>query len=1065
MTINSSKLLALPPSKSSSLTVSKIFESPKEKLNNPNKVKIDNRLITIEKKVITIDKLLKDFLLIERNKFKTRSRNLEKKTREDRENELEKKVKKPSGIKLPKLPTPKLGLFDWIKNFISNVILGFIAVRLIDQLPQLAKLIPIINGVMDFIIDWGGKLLDGLVTFIDWGYKAVDASRTFVSNVFGESGAKAFDDFSNKFNDIINYSLIAAMLIADTGDSIIGGFGKKGQNLIGAGGVKEGGFKARGKESWQGFNLEKAKGGDFSPQSMRQTENALMKRYFQRYGRDAFVQRFGQEGLKRLPGGMQRGALQRGARSAFTGVLGKGGAKQVLKFVRPFTKRLPIIGALLDFGLSIALGESIGRAAFKAIGAGLLGAIGTAVGSVIPVAGNIIGGIAGAALGDWAGGALYDLFFENKSSKTPTQSSEKIEKYAGGGATTRGGKYISSEPERKLKVKKVTRTITPQPTSLQPGRSVSGNIKSESDPSKTLIETYYPNNTDKNEVKPYSYLKSSHQTVSKISYLGSLFGLVTKTIFGDKPSPIDYINVSAGLNSWINYILDKLTFGYANGGLVTDESTNQDLKNWLAINIQNIVNPKINQIINDLMKQLLLKPVSGGGGPSSAPSGRGGATQQTDPNAQFQGEADFVIGDSIAHGFAGRSGSGSDTSDSKVGRKPSEVLAILKSKGDSLNGKLVDLSTGIANSQNDWATVEEQLKYLQSVGARVRLLGVGKQWDSSKGGGQVNSKLQQLAGQYGAYFYGGHDASGDKELGIHGSPAGYGELKERLESTKVSDGAISPGNGRFIQGNSGASGGVHFHIGPGTQPGQVNTKYNADARKAAQQVVKHFLGKKTLYDGRRGAYYRSGSDQEIMAAQIAHSAYGSQGGIDIQVGGPNPRTNKIPFPFAVSNMAERPGGFGVTAMINGFNAFVAHGRYNEKGQLAKQLGTENAAPFSAAEGYAFHGGYVQDTRENKPFTFIKTHDGEYVIDKDSVDAFGFEFIKLINQIESKSQLKSNIDKIMNMLDYEDQRPRTTLVNVFVDEPSTNNTYIVNKETVLMSSSRKGNELDYLWDWV
>jgi hypothetical protein len=1027
MAINSSKLLALPPSRSSSLTVSKIFESPKEKLNNPNKVKIDNRLITIEKKVITIDKLLKDFLLIERNKFKIRSRNQEKKTREDKENELEKKVKKPSGVKLPKLPTPKLGLFDWIKNFISNVILGFIAVRLIDQLPQLAKLIPIINGVMDFIIDWGGKLLDGLVTFIDWGYKAVDASRTFVSNVFGESGAKAFDDFSNKFNDIINYSLIAAMLIADTGDSIIGGFGK-------------------GKP-----DIDLRKGG--LDKGIKKPQNDVLKRYFQRYGRDAFVQRFGQEGLKRLPGGMQRGALQRGARSAFTGVLGKGGAKQVLKFVRPFTKRLPIIGALLDFGLSIALGESIGRAAFKAIGAGLLGAIGTAVGSVIPVAGNIIGGIAGAALGDWAGGALYDLFFENKSSKTPTQSSEKIEKYAGGGATTRGGKYISSEPERKLKVKKVTRTITPQPTSLQPGRSVSGNIKSESDPSKTLIETYYPNNTGKNEVKPYSYLKSSHQTLSKISYLGSLFGLVTKTIFGDKPSPIDYMNVSAGLNSWINYILDKLTFGYANGGLVTDESTNQDLRNWLAINIQNTVNPRINQIINDLMKQLLLKPVSGSGGPSPAPPGGGGATQQTDPNAQFQGQADFVIGDNIAHGFAGRTGDGSDTGDTKKGRKPAEVLAILKSKGDALKGKLVDLSTGIAHSKDDWSTVEEQLKYLQSMGARVRLLGVGKQWDFSKGGGQVNSKLQQLAGQYGAYFYGGHDASGDKELGLQGSPAGYGELKERLESTKVSEGAISPGDGKFIQGNSGRSGGVHFHIGT-NNPGD-----GSGVATAGLNVVKHFLGKKSIYVGRSGETIPTGANDQQIKGYIARGqAAHRQTELDLQIGGTG-AGNKVAFPLALKNMKySATDGYGVSADIVGTNAFVGHGRYKPDGTLAPQqkLVLNSGAP----DFYAFHGRYITENESQ----LIKTHDGEYVIDKDSVDAFGFEFIKLINQIESKSQLKSNIDTIMSMLDYEDQRPRTTFVNVFVDEPSTNNTYIVNKETILMSSSKEDG-LSYIWDYV
>ena len=73
--------------------------------------------------------------------------------------------------------------------------------------------------------------------------------------------------------------------------------------------------------------------------------------------------------------------------------------------------RLPIIGALLDFGISWMLGEDPGRAAFKAIGAGLLGAAGATVGTVLPVAGNAIGGILGGIAGDMLGGVLYDVLF------------------------------------------------------------------------------------------------------------------------------------------------------------------------------------------------------------------------------------------------------------------------------------------------------------------------------------------------------------------------------------------------------------------------------------------------------------------------------------------------------------------------------------------------------------------------------------------------------------------------------------------------------------------------------
>ena len=76
----------------------------------------------------------------------------------------------------------------------------------------------------------------------------------------------------------------------------------------------------------------------------------------------------------------------------------------VLKFLRPLIKRIPFVGALIDFGLSVALGENPGRAAFGAIGAALLGAIGTVVGGPV---GTLLGGLGG----DWAGRKLYDLFF------------------------------------------------------------------------------------------------------------------------------------------------------------------------------------------------------------------------------------------------------------------------------------------------------------------------------------------------------------------------------------------------------------------------------------------------------------------------------------------------------------------------------------------------------------------------------------------------------------------------------------------------------------------------------
>ena len=107
--------------------------------------------------------------------------------------------------------------------------------------------------------------------------------------------------------------------------------------------------------------------------------------------------------------------------------------KTILKFARPILKRIPFVGALLDFALSVALGEDPGRAAFGAIGAALLGAVGTFLGGPL---GTFIGGFAG----DWAGRKLYDLFFGNKGEDPNAKEAKGMNK---GGTVT--GKNVGDK--------------------------------------------------------------------------------------------------------------------------------------------------------------------------------------------------------------------------------------------------------------------------------------------------------------------------------------------------------------------------------------------------------------------------------------------------------------------------------------------------------------------------------------------------------------------------------------------------------------------------------------------
>jgi len=80
-------------------------------------------------------------------------------------------------------------------------------------------------------------------------------------------------------------------------------------------------------------------------------------------------------------------------------------------------KKIPLIGALLDFALNVfVFKEPIGKAAFKAIGAGLGLWLGGLIGTLIPIpfVGTALGGWLGGTAGDMLGGAIYDMIFGKK---------------------------------------------------------------------------------------------------------------------------------------------------------------------------------------------------------------------------------------------------------------------------------------------------------------------------------------------------------------------------------------------------------------------------------------------------------------------------------------------------------------------------------------------------------------------------------------------------------------------------------------------------------------------------
>jgi hypothetical protein len=669
--------------------------------------------------------------------------------------------------------------------------------------------------------------------------------------------------------------------------------------------------------------------------------------------------------------------------------LGKTGAKNALKYIRPFTKRLPLIGAFLDFGLSVALGESPGRAAFKSIGALLGSTVLGAAGSVIPVVGNFAGAVAGGMLGDKLGGALYDMFFENK---VPQQ---KTIKAAGGGTPppTRGGKFVGG-PARRI-IKKPKRMVGGKVSTLKPGADVGGKNKIEK-----VFPEQDPKNKDKDkQVNPLGYIQSSYKKITSSKAFGGLMALPLKTLAGQKPTPLDYKVAAQGLNLWLNNIFSSDIErggvpGFAGGGEVNTASFlgGEDMTNVIAKSLENSVSNQLNYAINDLMKQLMLKPREVEKKDITQPS-----------LGEELGDATDAIGGArllMAAGFpplaAAVLASVIQAESSWQGQQEPWVL----NDGGGTNKGLISWTSNSGRIQSaekflgkplETASNAEQIRWIKEELRQYGLL------DDMTNPQATEEQLKEAIYNY-VRWDRKNDADHWKNITRIRTALERGEQGTYRPPT---GNMPSPGSGNFVQGNSGYSKGIHFHIGPGTEPGQVDTRYNADARAAASKVVKHFLGKKSLTDGRRNdAPYTSGSDAEMMAAQRAHSATGSQGGIDIQVGGAYDPGAKVPFPFAVSNMAYRPGGFGVSARINGTNAFVAHGRYDERGRIAPQYNGNK---------YAFHGGPTGKGG------LIMTHQGEYIIDKDSVDAFGMNFFDIINQTENMSQRKQAAKQLMGIL--------------------------------------------------
>jgi hypothetical protein len=612
-------------------------------------------------------------------------------------------------------------------------------------------------------------------------------------------------------------------------------------------------------------------------------------------------------------------------------------------------------------------------------------------GSAIPVAGWAF--LALDIAREFMGGQEFDKSvgrgFGGKSGMTDKQVQQRTPHMSGpsfmgvaGGGTAKGQKRRTLNT-KKTKYKRKLAPRKPGQIEMQPGADVGGEDK---------IFGLFPNplKAAQNAIdmmNPFKVIENTGKELGKSDYFGPILAITSKILLGQKPTQKDYENVGLGINLLVSKGLNEgklkggLAAAFAEGGFVDPKtldaiSQSGDISDWVAKSFKESTENNAQKTLREIQDNLRLKgpesekPSGPGTGPGEGSDDGGGgvelqgnlaskSVQLSKRLQQMFGLKDFqaaaIVGTWLREGFA------SGFPDIKEGGKRGAPTYDAPRTGgygfaqwtntqgggpnDRLNRAMIYL--GMKDNPRPW-TVEDNLKVFK--------------WEiEQKGYGSAISELKKTTNLTDAVrtFVGIYEAGGMKNISRYEGQEGGGFIDRRLSSAKgvlkymtsgkddqgkpletasfSGEGAAGTlgGSGKFIQGNSGASRGVHFHIGPGSQvKGTIlQSQYNSDARSTAAKVVDYFIGKGSrVYDGRRGVYYKSG--KEVGDAQRAHSKSGSQGGIDLQVDFEKP----VPFPLQTTGMEYRPNGFGVSADVVGSNSFVAHGRYDEKGKKAPQEG-------------------------------------------------------------------------------------------------------------------------------
>ena len=962
----------------------------------------DDPLKVIHTKTLAIEKILEGTLASEKAELKRKKDDFKNQNRQEQEENLEKKDLKPDKkMKMPKVPGTG-GIFGFIKNFLGNILMGLFLMKMVDNVGMLKGIFTAVKGITDFIADVGIKLVDGLATFVDWGYKAYDATKGFIAN-FGVK-PELFDQFSGALSGLIDALIIGSVILASRGED---GFGPGGLDKARRpGGRRPGVTTGRGGQSPRFTNPFRRK--------PRVTQGGGPRRP----GAPVTQGR----GTPRLPGTRgPRGGLKvpRLPRVPFGGL--------VRNLAGPFINTLL---AIWDFSSRKSAGQTNVQAGVGT-GGGILGSIaGAALAATLfpepfsSAAGLLTLGILG-AIGYSVGSAGADKL----------TGADKVGQYQEGGRVRKPIKRsIGGKKKPKAKVRKILRRPTPErlPELPQPVEK-GGKDRAWWDFLGWAGTGEKPLGVGGEQLA--QKVTDVGNNLGENDFFGPILRVTSKVILDQEVNNKDIKNVGLGINFLINKGLSDRRIsesikGYAQGGMVSPLGDSLSLEKWVEDSFKPLIKKNIpTRYTSGGTKTSDMDEVSIRTTSSSPSSGKGSTSLTGDNQAKWKAvyamaeKAGAKYPELVAAQFALESAWGTALA------AKNNFFGIKATSGEDAT---VSNTREVVNGQDVY--VDARFKNFDTPQDCIDHL-VTQWYKDYKGYSGVNnaSDAQAAADQLKREGYATDPQYAASLKRIMGEYTGIRGTNADIATSLVapSDSTSSPeeagkdgsagsigGDGKFIQGNSGASAGVHFHIGPGHQTDGtlLQSQYFADARASAKKVIDHFLGKgSTIYDGRRGVYFKS--SDEVDAAQRAHTASGSAGGIDLQVDFETAHK----FPLNVSSMAYRRNGFGVSANIEGSKSFVAHGRYDEKGDVAPQERMK-----------LYHAGLRLGGKEQ----IAKILKGETVLDEDTTKALGPTLLARLDDASTPAGIQKVLESVMGISEFPTYDSRANQIIMIDDSDDT-----------------------------